>query len=119
MNERSMVATQEAKAALELLIDQLRALPRGSVISYGALAALCGRPRGARWAARCLSQLPQGHDLPWHRVLRADGKVAFPSGSASYELQCERLRAEGIEVRNGRVRMQPAPSLDELLFGSE
>ncbi len=114
-----MVATQEPNAAFEQLIAQLRAIPSGSVISYGALAARCGRPRGARWAARCLSQLPEGHGLPWHRVLKADGKIAFPVDSDGFNKQCQRLHAEGVEVHNGRVRMQqPATlDLDQLLFG--
>ncbi len=113
-----MVATQDSDAALDELIKQLRAIPAGTVISYGALAARCGRPRGARWAARCLANLPAGHGLPWHRVLRADGRIAFPAGSEGYQRQSELLAMEGVVVRNGRVRTQPS-SLDQLLFGGD
>lgn len=112
-----MVATQDSDAALDEFIKQLSAIPAGSVISYGALAARCGRPRGARWAARCLANLPSGHGLPWHRVLRADGRIAFPPGSAGYKQQSELLANEGVVVRNGRVQ-RSATSLDQLLFGS-
>ena len=43
MGETAMVATPEADAALTELIAQLQAVPAGTVISYGALAARCGR----------------------------------------------------------------------------
>lgn len=57
--------------------------------------------------------------LPWHRVLRSDGKIAFPPGHAHFDEQTRRLLAEGVVVENGRVRGQrAAPSLDQLLWGS-
>ena len=49
--------------------------------------------------------------LPWHRVLRADGRIAFPAGSEGFVEQARRLKAEGVSVRNGRVAM-PARELD-------
>ena len=51
--------------------------------------------------------------LPWHRILRSDGRIAFPPASKGFLEQTQRLRAEGVEVRNGRVRMPPVEdSLD-------
>jgi alkylated DNA nucleotide flippase Atl1 len=47
---------------------------------------------------RLLSE--DGQDLPWHRVLRADGSPA-PHLAAE---QLARLRAEGVTVVNGKVR---------------
>ena len=81
------------------------AIPRGRVASYGEIAARAGLPRRARLAGRALRETPQGLELPWHRIVRADGGIAFPSGSRKFREQCRRLRAEGVEVRNGRVRM--------------
>jgi len=43
--------------------------------------------------------------LPWHRILRSDGRIAFPPGSPAFLEQSQRLRAEGVDVRNGRVRL--------------
>lgn len=82
------------------------AIPAGRVASYGAIAARAGLPRRARMVGRALRETPDGMDLPWHRVLRADGHVALPPGSAGFREQCRRLRAEGVKVRNGRVPMQ-------------
>jgi methylated-DNA-protein-cysteine methyltransferase-like protein len=55
--------------------------------------------------------------LPWHRVLRSDGRIAFPPDSAQFSEQVQRLRAEGVVVKDGRVRGQrAAASLDEILW---
>ena len=58
-----------------------------------------------------------GADLPWHRILRSDGRIAFPPGSTGYLEQAQRLRAEGVEVCNGRVRTPLAEdSLDAAIW---
>lgn len=73
--------------------DQLRiytvlhAIPREFVTSYGHVATLAQLPRGARQVRRLLSQLPEESTLPWHRVIRADGSIAFPQGSPSHQRQ--------------------------------
>lgn len=93
----------------------MRAIPRGRVAGYGEVAALAGLPGRARLAARVLS-MNEDPSLPWHRVLRADGRIAFPEGSPQWHEQVRRLRAEGVEVRNGRVARRPA-TLDAALWG--
>jgi methylated-DNA-protein-cysteine methyltransferase-like protein len=51
-------------------------------------------------------------------VLRADGRIAFPEGSSGYREQCRRLRAEGVNVERGRVKLARAPrDLDEAVWG--
>jgi methylated-DNA-protein-cysteine methyltransferase-like protein len=61
---------------------------------------------GARQVARVLHSLSEKENLPWHRVVRADGSIALESG-AGLELQTALLRAEGVEVsRDGRVDME-------------
>jgi methylated-DNA-protein-cysteine methyltransferase-like protein len=55
--------------------------------------------------------------LPWHRILRSDGRIAFPPDHAQFAEQQQRLRSEGVLVENGRVRGQrAAASLDEILW---
>ncbi|MEZ5442031.1 MAG: MGMT family protein [Lysobacterales bacterium] len=118
-----MVARDDdsARASLDpaALEAALRATSAGEVLSYAELARRAGHPRGARWAARWLASLPDGHNLPWHRVLRASGEIAFPAGSASYREQLARLQAEGVVVTRGKVRMQRPRSLDEWVFFGE
>ncbi|MBJ7517712.1 MAG: MGMT family protein, partial [Stenotrophomonas sp.] len=58
--------------------------------------------------------------LPWHRVLRADGRIAMPEGSRGWREQSQRLRAEGVVVERGRVRMpalDPVQALDAEIWG--
>ena len=58
--------------------------------------------------------------LPWHRILRSDGRIAFPPGSAGFREQARRLRAEGVAVENGRVRMPRGErDLDAALWGPD
>lgn len=101
------------------ILAVVRAIPRGQVAGYGEVARRAGLPGRARLVARVLS----GNDdpaLPWHRVLRSDGRIALPPGSAGWREQSQRLREEGVQVTEGRVRMPPASGgdgLDALLWG--
>jgi methylated-DNA-protein-cysteine methyltransferase related protein len=95
----------------------IRAIPRGEVAAYGEVALRAGLPGRARLVARILAG-DDGADLPWHRVLRSDGRIAFPEGSAGRDEQARRLRAEGVVVEGGRVRMASrAQDLDASLWG--
>lgn len=95
----------------------IREIAPGHVAGYGEVARRAGLPGRARMVARLLA----GNDdpgLPWHRVVRADGRIAFPAGSQQHLEQCRRLRAEGVRVEGGRVRgLRPQPTLDERLWG--
>ena len=97
----------------------IRDIPCGQVASYGQVAELSGIPHGARQVGRVLRDLPAGEDLPWHRVLRATGHIAFPEGSRAYREQVRRLTGEDVPVSRGRVDMrawQWQPDLDELIW---
>ena len=92
-----------AKSPEDRILAAIRAIPRGQVAGYGEVAHRAGLPGRARLAARILSQ-NEDPGLPWHRVLRSDGRIAFPEGSRAYREQSQRLRAEGVKVENGRVK---------------
>ena len=104
------------KSAADRIFAAIRAVPAGQVAGYGEIARRAGLPGRARLVARLLSENPDPR-LPWHRVLRSDGKIAFPADHANFEEQQQRLRAEGVAIRNGRVQGQrAAASLDELIW---
>jgi methylated-DNA-protein-cysteine methyltransferase-like protein len=106
-----------ANAAAQRILAAIRAIPRGEVAGYGEVARRAGLPGRARLVARLLSQ-NDDCDLPWHRVLRSDGRITFPEGSRGYREQSQRLRAEGVRVEAGRVRGQrAAATLDEQMWG--
>lgn len=73
----------------------MRAIPEGFVRTYGDID-----PRAPRLVGLVLSQTAE--DLPWHRVVRADGSVA------KGEKQRELLRREEIPMRGDRVDLRQA-----------
>lgn len=103
--------------AAERIRAAIRAIPAGEVAGYGEVARRAGLPGRARLVARLLSTA-QDPALPWHRVLRSDGRIAFPAGSDGHREQSARLTAEGVCVASGRVvGRRPTASLDETLWG--
>ena len=106
------VATAEQR-----ILAAIRAVPRGQVAGYGHIARRAGLPGRARMVARLLAH-NQDPTLPWHRILRSDGRIAFPQDSPEWREQSQRLRAEGVRVERGRVRMPAAgDSLDAMSWG--
>lgn len=80
----------------------IRAIPRGKVSSYSAVAAAAGYPLYHRLVARLLRGC--GDRLPWHRVLGADGSIRLRH-EAAYE-QRLRLEMEGVKFKGNRVDLE-------------
>jgi alkylated DNA nucleotide flippase Atl1 len=85
---------------LERVRAAVLAIPSGQTSTYGEIAERAGL-RSPRLVGRILAE--DGHDLPWHRVLRADGTCAPHIAQE----QAARLRAEGVFLVDGRL---PRPS---------
>jgi methylated-DNA-protein-cysteine methyltransferase-like protein len=79
----------------------IRALPAGTVSSYGAIAKAGGWPGAARQVVRILRQVP---GLPWHRVVGSGGAIKL--GGENGAEQKFRLRMEGVRFRGTRVDMK-------------
>ncbi|WP_455923488.1 MGMT family protein [Pseudomonas putida] len=90
----------ERRMALYVALSQV---PEGKVVTYGQLAEMAGLGRAARWVGRTLGQLPEGSQLPWHRVIGAGGRISLAAGTVGGEEQRARLRAEGVYFMNNRV----------------
>lgn len=88
------------------IFQVLAAIPEGKVLTYGAVAKMAGLGRAARHVGTTLSKLPEDTTLPWHRVLGANGKITLPHNHPSHTEQCARLRAEGIAVNAGKIRLR-------------
>lgn len=109
------------QAACERIWAVVAALPRGSVTTYGVVAAAAGMPRRARFVAFALQAAPAQLGLPWHRVVAAGGRIALPPTSRAGREQRRRLLAEGLRVTRGRVELPKAAderALDALLWGA-
>ncbi|WP_239995746.1 MGMT family protein [Nitrincola tibetensis] len=79
-------------------------IPEGEVMSYGQIAKLCGYPGYARYVGTVLKQLPEDSQLPWHRVINAQGRLSFPQDSSSFDRQKTLLEAEGWCLDGNKVR---------------
>lgn len=73
----------------------VRQIPRGRVMTYGQIAALCGNAR----AARIVGGIAHfgDPDLPWQRVVNKKGGLAsgYPGGRQGHK---EHLESEGVTV---------------------
>jgi methylated-DNA-protein-cysteine methyltransferase-like protein len=78
------------------VLDLIRRVPPGFVTTYGDLC-----PEAPRFAGHVLSGCDDP-DVPWQRIVRADGSLA------KGERQRRLLRAEGVPFRRGRVDMDVA-----------
>ncbi len=89
----------------------VRQIPRGRVMTYGQLAALCGSPRAARIVGGTAHF--GDPDLPWQRVVNKQGGLAsgYPGGREGHKAA---LEAEGLQVSDeltvdlGRLLWWPA-----------
>ena len=83
------------------IIDVIRALREGEVVTYGDIADTAGYPRLSRVVGRILAT--SDLDLPWWRVVNSVGRLV-PGNERE---QAALLRAEGVTVQDGRVRRAP------------
>jgi alkylated DNA nucleotide flippase Atl1 len=83
------------------VLDRIRATPPGFVRAYGDVS-----PGAPRFAGTVLSATDDA-DVPWHRIVRADGSLA--KGARQRAL----LEAEGVPFRGERVDMRAARLPDE------
>ena len=94
-------ADADADERTRRIVDVVMALEAGEVTTYGDVAEVAGYPRNARLVGRILRTCDD--ELPWWRVVGAGGHLrAHDTG-----LQTRLLRADGVVVRNARVRDAP------------
>jgi methylated-DNA-protein-cysteine methyltransferase-like protein len=80
----------------------VRKIPRGRVTTYGAIARLAGLPRQPRLVGYALHALTSTSNLPWHRVINAQGRLSLVrDGKSSGITQRLLLEREGVRVAAG------------------
>jgi len=88
----------------DLVYRFVQRIPRGRVLTYGALARALRLPGGARSAGRAMAATPSGKGIPWHRVVGERGKILIREPYAS--LQRKLLETEGVAIRESRVDLK-------------
>ena len=85
------------------VLRKLHEIPRGAVISYQALGAAAGAPKGARAVGNAMHNNPVPIYVPCHRVIASDGGLGGYGGGAARKVQL--LRSEGFALRDEDVRL--------------
>ena len=101
-----MTATGPGSAFERDVLEVLRSLRKGDVVTYGEVALEAGHPGRSRAVGALLSS--GAHRVPWWRVVNASGRLV-PGHEVA---QAQRLQAEGVDVdvaanrvRRGRGRV--------------
>ncbi|MBD1911376.1 MULTISPECIES: MGMT family protein [unclassified Leptolyngbya] len=84
----------------DVIYNVVRRIPYGQVATYGQIADLAGMYGKARLVGYALYRVVVDSDVPWHRVVNAQGRVSeSPFRNGSDALQRVLLEAEGIQFR--------------------
>ncbi len=95
-------------------------IPAGHVLTYGEVARLSGMSRAARRVSQAMSWAPTSMQVPWHRVINAQGKISIPADSPWHDKQKSLLQEEGVVFLNGKVDLKKygyRGAVDTLLWG--
>lgn len=92
-------------SAYDRYYEVVRRIPAGRVTTYGTVASLAERYGRARQVGYAMAALPDGTEVPWHRVINARGEVSARGGGSPGDLiQRKLLEGEGIVFDDkGRV----------------
>lgn len=87
------------------ILEMIRCIPHGRIMSYGHVAAMAGMRGGARAIGGAMASNPVPIIIPCHRVVASDGRLtgySAPGGTTSKKIL---LQMEGIEFKGARAGM--------------
>lgn len=85
------------------VINFIKKIPQGKVVSYGQVAASCGNPRASRQVGGILGALGIESGVPWWRVVNRDGLITIKNQAITKEQQKTFLEKDGVEVSSNFV----------------
>lgn len=77
------------------IVNTIGGIPKGKVLSYGAVAVLSGNPRAARQVSWLLKSQTRIFNLPWFRVVNSMGTISIKEYEG-YNQQKSLLESEGV-----------------------
>jgi methylated-DNA-protein-cysteine methyltransferase related protein len=101
LEKRTRKDAENMQSFTERVIEIIKCIPKGKVMTYGQIAKAAGSPRAARQVVRILHSMSKKHKLPWHRVINSKGEIGIQDDESFHE-QLFFLEAEGVEVSNNR-----------------
>lgn len=94
------------KSSYEKIYDVVRQIPKGTVATYGQVAALAGNKRWARVVGYALHVNPDPENIPCYRVVNREGRLADAFAFGGVNQQKILLEADGIEVVDNHVDLE-------------
>jgi methylated-DNA-protein-cysteine methyltransferase-like protein len=86
----------DMKSNYDRIYHVVKRIPPGYVATYGQVASLAGLYGQARLVGYAMAALPEGSDVPWHRVINARGRISRRSEPHAEKLQRLLLESEGV-----------------------
>jgi len=92
----------------KLIYTIVKEIPIGRVATYGQIAEIVSQGLPARIVGYALHGLPEGTDVPWHRVINSQGKISFAVSRNEHDsLQQKILEQEGILfTQSGKINLK-------------
>jgi methylated-DNA-protein-cysteine methyltransferase related protein len=121
-SKQSIAKTQSTtqQPLYDAIHSVVKQIPEGQVATYGQIAEMLGLYGRARQVGYALFQVAPGSDIPWHRVVNAQGKISrSPMRQGNDDLQRILLEREGIvfdtqeKLNLSRYRWNPAVSAQQ------
>ena len=95
----------EKEAFNELVYEVVRLVPYGRVTNYGAVAKAIGYPNLSRMVGAAMGACRMsGEAVPAHRVVNSSGRLTGKAAFGEPEKMQRLLEAEGVVVKNDKVR---------------
>ena len=90
----------------EKVYDIVAQIPKGKVTTYGCIAMRLGNIRLSRLVGNALHADTDPVNVPCHRVVNREGKLAPMYVFGGVDVQKERLENEGVEVDGDRIDLE-------------
>jgi methylated-DNA-protein-cysteine methyltransferase-like protein len=93
-------------SSYEKIYAVVRKIPAGKVATYGQIAELAGLGRQARLVGYAMHNVPEGEEIPWHRVINSKGEISRYGEEQWIEYHRSLLEAEGVTFnQKGKISL--------------
>ena len=94
------------KNSYQKIYEVVRQIPRGTVATYGQVAALAGNKRWARVVGYALHVNPDPESIPCYRVVNREGRLSDAFAFGGVNRQKQLLEEEGVLVVDNHVNLE-------------
>lgn len=97
-------ASTDTLSFFEEVYEIVKAIPKGRVTSYGAIAACLGAKSSARMVGWAMNAAHQYKNIPAHRVVNRNGMLTGKIHFATPTSMQKMLEKEGIKIKEDTVQ---------------